>query len=393
MPTLDSQGNVTDATLFESYLSKHLIENTEFFKPVYFKILDAIHNLAELNKSNKWFNRVMYMLDSTMRMTYEESPSPQELKEPFKLHMVTHYITLFCDLFLKTDAMKDFMPNSESARGHSKLVIRQLKVKALFDEVNRGVIFLEEPLFAPTKKLGITTFENTPEELQSYFADKYQPAQSEYQPDRTSNVGKWLTYYNLPVIAGSSGTARDYLGWLSMLVVLEPDEIKSLIVGLAASMVTRGHHSYFEVMIILDRYGIKLENADDLLGLYEQTIPEEIRLSDSYLQFINSSNGKVLLNDIICSEAMPTFTNLPILKIGNKVDYSSMNKESKVPVLDTGLSFLGSYTSLGERLKMKKSTPDINQEPIHQPFNLLHPRPSVQTTPVELKAEDSHQPI
>lgn len=310
----DSQGNVIEVTLFESYLSKYLIENPKFFEPVYQKILTAIQEIETLNQSNNRFNRVMFSIYSLLLLEFEEFKNIQDLKDNFNLFAANHFIRVFSDNIVKTNLITVFQKQEFTKRipslsvlcqhtlfkqsSDNNLLIPFLKPKKLFHENNRGVTLIKDADSVSTNKLGIATIETTPKDLLMYFPEAHYPAQFDYTPNRLSNVGRWMTQYNLPLISGSSGTARDYLSTLFCIIKLEPNEIQLMIISLAATLVAKGHHSYFEVIILLDRIGFKLQSSTNLLELYEQTLPKCIRLSESYIQFKNSDVGANLLDTI-----------------------------------------------------------------------------------------------
>lgn len=310
----DSLGNIISATLFESYLSQYLIEHPEYFEPVYQKILASIEAINAQNATDPLHDRMMYNITSLMMQEFKEFENIQSLREKPNLFTINYFFKSFCDSFLKTGKVKvsyerkpsDQIPSLSSLCLHSlfrspsgsKALYSYMRPKELFHENNRGARLAEKPSNESTRKLGITTIETTPEELLLYFPEPYQPSQFEYVPNRKSNVGKWMDKYNLPIISGSSGSAVDYLCSLISLVELEPGEIKLLLIGLAATLVAKGHHSYFEIIIIMDRFGFKLRDTTDLYSFYEQTLPKEIVLSESYQQFKNSKVGTSLLNGI-----------------------------------------------------------------------------------------------
>ncbi|KTD65004.1 hypothetical protein [Legionella shakespearei] len=309
----DSEGNIIEITLFESYLAKYLIEHPEFFTPVYEKILKGLEAIHELNKSDRNYDRIMYSLHTVMKDEYKEFKGLQFLKDSPDLFKINYFLKLYCDYFLKADkikhvpeAPKSHIPTltelclyslfkSQSGR---KSLASHLRPKELFHENNRGAKSTESDNLQTTRKLGITTIENTPQDLNAYFPESYSPAQFEYKPDRNSNVGRWMTQRNFPIISGSSGSACDYLSYLITAIPLEPREIKLLFVSVAATLIAKGHHSYFEVMILLDRFGFKLHDAEDFYSFYEQMLPKEIVSSESYQEFKHSAVGARLLEGI-----------------------------------------------------------------------------------------------
>jgi hypothetical protein len=309
----DSEGNIIEVTLFESYLAKYLIEHPEFFTPVYEKILKGLEAIHELNKSDKNYDRIMYSLYSVMKDQYKEFKGLQFLKESPDLFAINYFLKLYSDFLLKADKIKHVpeAPKSQiptltelslyslfKSQSGRKELTSHLRPKELFHENNRGARSIESDNLETTRKLGITTTEHTPQDLNEYFPEPYSPAQFEYKPERNSNVGRWMTQRNFPIISGTSGSACDLLSYLIIVIPLNAREIKLLFASVAATLVAKGHHSYFEVMILLDRFGFKLQDAEDFYSLYEQMLPQEIVTSESYQEFKRSAVGAKLLEGI-----------------------------------------------------------------------------------------------
>lgn len=330
----DVKKNLICVTVFESYLSKFLVENAHYFEPVYQKIINAIQKVIFLNQSDRTFDRIMYGVDSLMREEFNDFKGLQSLNENFNLYEINYYLKLLCDNVFKSGVIKILPTELPTKEIPSLAVLCQyalfknpkskkqlsafLKPEELFHEDNRGVSAVNNTQIIRTRKLGIATPEHTPEDLLDYFPEPHEPAQFEYTPNRKSNVGQWMTKYNLPIISGASGTSRDTLSVLFEFVKLEPEEIQLLIVSQAATLVAKGHHSYFEVIILLDRFGFKLQDAPDLYTFYEQTLPKSIRGSDLYQQFKHSKVGAKLLEDVLTHTDLDCKSiELPTLTIGS----------------------------------------------------------------------------
>ena len=310
----DSKGNLIQVTIFESYLSKYLIENPEYFESIYQRIFSAIQEIELFNKNNRFFDRTLFSILSLLQDKYPGYNDINSLKDKFDLMPSNYFIKLFCDYILNKTQFHLMLPYSQrdcgvaslsalckqtlfkDAKGFNK-IHTHLRIPALFDENKRGATILNSKT-VKTRKLGITTLENTPENLLLYFQKKYEPSQYIYQPNRDSNVGKWLSLHNLPVISGTSGGACDSLSWLFSIMDFSHKEIKLLLVSFAAALIAEGHHSYFEIMILLDRFGYKIKSAKNLFELYEQTLPESIVRSSSYATFKHSSEMTVLINEL-----------------------------------------------------------------------------------------------
>jgi hypothetical protein len=327
----DAAGNLINLTIFESFLSKYLIENSQFFEPVLQKIFTHIEKIITENKDERSFDRVLYGVLSAVNDAYPGHTTIESLRKNFDLLTATYFLKLVfdCQLLSKYTQSPPFERKpvpSLSALCQQTLFrhpsqktafLAYLKHPALFDKRNRGVLPARTNQ-RTTKKLGITTIETTPAALASYFANAHEPAQFEYKPNPKSNVGKWFTRHNLPIIAGTSGSASLFLTEILKISTFDPSEIRLLLIGLAAAMVAEGHHSYFEVMVILDRFGFKLKSKNTLSEFYEQTLPQSILSMDSFIAFRNSPQGVALLEDIRdnISESQSPSRELPILTIG-----------------------------------------------------------------------------
>lgn len=313
----DSKGNLIKVTLFESYLSKYLIEHPEYFIGVYQKILGFIQQIEQLNQANAAFERTMFALFSLLTHEHPHK-NLDDLIQQFDLIAVNSFLKLFCDNILNNKAFelkipnveqtnnntlssigffKEKPPSPESKRRHSQ-ILAQLRVPSLFDANARGVVEVDEPKQLVTRKLGIAALKHTPDNLRCYFAKKYQPSQFFYTPERESNVGKWFTRHNLPIISGTSGSICDDLALALAFLNLSPEELRLLMLGRAAMLVAKGHHSFFESMIVLNETGFKLQSQKTLFEFYQQMIPQQIIDSDSYQQFKDSEQGMVLLQGI-----------------------------------------------------------------------------------------------
>jgi hypothetical protein len=99
-------------------------------------------------------------------------------------------------------------------------------------------------------------------------------------------------------------------------------------ISLAATLIAKGHHSYFEIMFLLEDYGLGLKSAESLFDFYEQTLPKSITLNDSYIKFKNSSSGSKLLDGISDDLSIGgSVQMLPSLSIGLKKEAPEMKEQ------------------------------------------------------------------
>lgn len=333
---IDDKGNLIAVTLFESYLSHYLIKNSHHFEAVYQKILLLLQEIEELNKNNSSFDRIMFNINSLLEQQYQYN-SIEQLRKNFNLFAANYFIKLFCEYIVHNPKLTLVLPaaslgvNTSSSSCSATLFQPDVKERAqistylrtpnLFQPENRGVVDADidevDDVIA-TRKFGITTIEHTPDNLITYFDKAHEPSQFFYIPSRTSNVGKWFAFHNLPIISGTSGSACDLLMLVSSLLSLFRDEVQLLMIACAATLVAKGHHSYFEIMILLEKCGFKFESTQTLFEFYEQTLPKSITSNDSYLQFKRAPEGKILLEGITDDlNFNADCIDLPSVSIGN----------------------------------------------------------------------------
>jgi len=173
-----------------------------------------------------------------------------------------------------------------------------LRCPYLFSENNRGVIILADSDNQSTKDCGIVSSDFVPEKLRNYFLTPIESARFTYSPDLGSFIANWLAERSLPVIAGTSGSTEVMLSRVLHLVNFSTEEIKTLLLAQTASMIAMGHHSFFECMLVADRFGYKLKNTDTMLDFYLQCIPNSIQNHPDFQHFIQSSEGAALLADV-----------------------------------------------------------------------------------------------
>ena len=339
----DLYGNMISVTIFESNLSKYLLDNPQFFIPLYTKIFEAIERVIQANQHVPSFDRALFSVFTFLASKKRPQRSVKDITQNFDLLAANDFFKSFCDSFFSDGPMTLHVPKPDSNPAIStslgnrmflaltfaekkKYLYTLMRPSALFSEENRGVSLLsidEENIdsgsFVRTPKLGIATPEHTPIEYSEYFEHvNNEPSQLKFTPNRDSNVGRWLTYHNLPVVTGSSGSAVDTLVMLHMILEATDEDALLLCVAHAATLVAQGHHSYFEIFIVLHQYGIPLKSAPNLYAFYEQTLPKAITSSDSFQSFKRSLfKGKADISTITDPvEPAPECSGLPCLKIG-----------------------------------------------------------------------------
>src|SRR5579862_4305085 len=92
----DSKNNIVLVTLFESYLGQFLLENTHFYKEIYFKILDAISDFIAKNRQTISHQRFVSNLFFEIGKEYPSCNSFERLKINFSL-IAAHIFTKTCN--------------------------------------------------------------------------------------------------------------------------------------------------------------------------------------------------------------------------------------------------------------------------------------------------------
>lgn len=316
----DVKNNLVVVTLFESYLSKFILENTQFYQDIYFKLFNRIESLIKDNpeqhaaiiaffkgKAGLTMSRYRFSIFTRVNACYPGYDSLDALRTNFKLHPSEEFIKIIGDellnIQLNTTATKSPKFFLTSVSGHRSPENPQ-RCKQLFAPENRGVNstidqFSDDDEVEPeTRNLGIVTEEFTPAELRNYFEQAVHSAKFNFRPNEDSYVANWLRTRHLPVIAGASGSTDMYFSRILPLVDLKKDEIQMLVLAQACSRVAQGHHSFFEAMLVADYFGYKLTDKDNLLDYYLQCVPEIILTDPKFQDFLNSETIKPLLNNM-----------------------------------------------------------------------------------------------
>lgn len=299
MPIFDQNRNHIDTTLFETYLSKVIVENTIFFKPVFIKINETIDHLINSNKANNRLDRALYALFSDLTQRFPKYAKMSEFyRSDWNVQANTEFHKMFFELRIVEELTASMIKSKKNTPaslsqltqefiGSNPVLLATLKKKLrpdhLFLEENRGRIELEDTV--ETKKLGIATRENTPKDLLNYFEVPFTPAQMQFARDTNSFFSKWLEKRNLPFISGPSGTLEIIFTSIIKLASFTPNELKAYFMGVAGALVSRGHHSFAEVIIVANKLGFNLCDYQSRELFYEQFLTEDFISSDAYRKF------------------------------------------------------------------------------------------------------------
>lgn len=299
----DETGNYIPSTIYESYLSKFITENPSFYQTVYEKINRSIAKFIKEN-SGREFDRYVYSIFSEHSRYFPEHDDIEKiLSGKFNVQAHDRFHKLFfevlfpkgiCGHFLKKDSNKvyklselaQFTIHANSQLQESlKKVLRPAKY---FSKLGRSREDLGENDSKLTRKLGITSIEHTPVDLINYYEEVYQSAQSIYKRKYDGNFSQWLQKRNLPYVAGPSGSLQIIFCGIIQLDTFTSLELKKYIMGMAGAMVSRGHHSFAEVMIAAKSLGFYFKKGNDR-AFYEQLLTKEVLDSSEYKKFLEEA--------------------------------------------------------------------------------------------------------
>lgn len=313
MPIFDSNGNHIDTTIFESYLSKLIVEKRDLYTSVYRKINTSICDFIELNKHDRKFDRLLFCFFSEFSNTFPGYAKIEDfLKEGFSVQAATEFHKAFFEMMFQNGMLPTNLPKKKEEipslsemiqltifnNSELKTSLKSLLRPALlFSETNRGR--KDKKLSKPveTQKLGIATEENTPQDLKYYFKKPYESAQSQFKRDLHSHFNKWLAQRNLPFVAGTSGTLDIVFRHIIQLNTYTPYELKLYFMASTAAMVSRGHHSFAEGMIVAEKIGFPIKDCSNRQRFYEQFLVQDLIDSKEYQIFFEDPFIKQYLNE------------------------------------------------------------------------------------------------
>lgn len=311
---LDEKNNIIAVALFETYLAKYFFEHFEIFRPLIRKVLTGIENVIEVNMETPRFERVLFSVFSmcanqgcqfTDLETLKQSESIIELDTFLKFFM-EHALAIPDIVIPQPELDKKSIPSLSTlarlslfkkpneGQKHFQEIMRP---DNLFSEANRGVIELEEVEEYASRRFGILSDENTPDELKNRLSFDNYPARQIYSPKESSMMAQWSRKHYLPVISGASGGIGKTISRMASFIDFSTSEYQLLGIMIASSTIALGHHSFFEVMRPLTFLTGQLHEQEDLMAFYEQMIPEEVKALESYQKHMEGSHGANLINE------------------------------------------------------------------------------------------------
>lgn len=127
-PRLDEKKNLVSMTIFESYLSKFILDHPGLYQNVFLKLLDKIQ-LAAAGQE-----RIQFNVFSLLTQTYPEHCSFECLHERFNLPAADYLLKLTADYLFPTE--NTLGASAEDSRDSRRSPENIFRNSLLFDEDN-----------------------------------------------------------------------------------------------------------------------------------------------------------------------------------------------------------------------------------------------------------------
>lgn len=299
----DSNDNDIPTTLYESYLSKAVVEAKDLHYSLITKINHSIQKVIKENSENEQFQRKLFSVFSLLNQKYAGCDSFNALLENYNIYIATDFHKLFFELFDDLNTSSNTSDFSLASKAQSALrrypqLFNQFKDKIrpenIFKDHRSGRKTLKNEEEKLTQKFGIALESSTTPELRNYFEKSYLPGQNKYRRDQNAAATKWLKDNNIPFVSGLSGTIGVCYCGLLQLNGLSPHEIRDYLMILAATLVARGHHSFGEFHLVLRKIGFAIEKKEEYKQYYEQFLTPDFISSDHYESFLSTIDTHIL---------------------------------------------------------------------------------------------------
>ncbi|WP_298628377.1 hypothetical protein [uncultured Legionella sp.] len=294
----DDKNNIVEVCLFESFLAKYFIDNSDIFNPLLDRIATAIESFITKHENNEKFDRLYFTIFSSM-IEYKLQDF-NAVKASRCLITWDTFLKYFMELLINEER---FISSEHPASFFKKKApsLSEMRAKMrpqyLFSEEHRGVKELKSSCRYKSHNMGILSISDTPPELINLLKFKNTSSRGFYEANEESNTANWLREHYLPVISGVSGGIGLTVAGLTSLMSLSSRDYQLLGLLVASSTIALGHHSFFEVLKPLSFINGDLEEKDTLLEFYEQVIPEDIKMLESYKTHMSGTHGAVLLEE------------------------------------------------------------------------------------------------
>lgn len=301
----DKKENRVAVTLQETLLAKAIVENPSSWANTVNKINNKIVDIVEAHIGNK---KIKEKIKKYLTSIPEEIKGKGSTLEQFKAFMqknpdlsqpILFHKDFFEDIYpltLKPGAKTVFDENVETMR-HEQFFSKEAR--------GRKTVRSQNYMPKTSYRMGISNSEYTPAELQQYYegrqgthnpgysyfkfkgtratVEEAQIARGEYDPNLS--YSEQVAQYDIPFIAGPSGTASKILTPLvfELDIDLSPEERQEYLMALSGTLVANGHHSFYEVMVVGNLFG--MQNRYDTSFYTNQVMTDAFKSGPGFTQY------------------------------------------------------------------------------------------------------------
>jgi hypothetical protein len=309
MQKYDIHQNHVETTRFEARLAECILEQPAIYRSVLQKINNSIRRVIEYNQNTPFFDRLLYVIFTELNQYF---PGYSDINAICREDADVHAISDFHKRFFETLMPKANIP-PRLVRNSLPLTLAelcQLKIcdanvfskleqhtrpDQFFSPQNRGRHEHKRNQPIKTRKFGIASDDETEERFFNFFTQPYEAAQSQFSPNSKASIVQKMQEYDLPYISGASGTLGICFKEMIRLDTYTSHELKTYFMFLAARMIARGHHSFYEVMLVADLLGFKIKFCDERQQFYEQFLTIEFKATAAYEEFLAQESNQQYL--------------------------------------------------------------------------------------------------
>lgn len=258
-------------TLKSQLIRYHICTEDDFYENTPSQNLSFIFSLLGPKKQTKSAVEIFISLLS------RDLSDERNITELITLHLIFFNYNHIYDPAVSPEGVID--PQISEKRTSIHQSIRKKGKDGLFDPAVRGRV--EKYAKHPTREFGITDKAALPLSLQSWHRYEFTPFKYRSDADLSSPLVQMFKKYDVPFIAGPSGTLADCFEGCVMLGI-PFNQIEQYIILLSAAEVALGCHSFFEVLLPAQQY----YGNDNLSLLYKILVNR-----DKYKHILNSTDG------------------------------------------------------------------------------------------------------
>lgn len=348
----DKKNNRYENSLYESYLSKTIIQNDASWRPTLLKINQWIyHKIASDRDNQTMLNALMSALQKYSSKKIDRD-NVMEITKQFLLDSKSLAPTVLFhgDYFERIHASIKGEQAYDTLATYSKV-----RSDDLFSAENRGVDAtstwrrtferIRHP-FYQSSTLGILSDAESPAELSDYFENEpspKKPAKRFYQlqgerlshaaaqrhrdakTHRTAPFGQEIIERDVTIISGASGTTSKIMPHLIESMRITPDEMKTYLMVRGATLAAYGHHSIYEVMVLARKLGFPI--SYDHTFYHQQFMTPAFRNSPDYKNFL-AAYPDIIKSHLPKLSAENVKSHAIYLKVKNQIAHHEI-KETK----------------------------------------------------------------